>query len=363
MLLFMSENRDGLSAQNYSSGTDALILIVLLLFIIGAVWQRPQPVSEPLLTPVATKAGNTAVLAQVPPPRTNTQTPTHTATTTKTPIPTATPTHTATAAATATVTAPPPATPTPLFTAVPTNTPLPLPTPEDGISITVRVPILMYHYISTPPEDADEYRTDLSVLPENFRAQIAYLAENGYQSITFNDLSLALTNKKILPDKPVILTFDDGYIDNYENAFPILAEYGFRATFFIVTDFIDNEYSAYMTWGMIKEMSAAGHHIEPHSRTHPDLTGQEYDYLIWQILGPQETISYHTGITPRYFSYPSGRYDDAVIEVLQALDFWGAVTTYSGKVHNFDGRYKCSRLRVRNDTPLAEFIDLVQPEQ
>lgn len=94
----------------------------------------------------------------------------------------------------------------------------------------------MYHYVSTPPDDADIYRRDLSTEPEMFRQQMAYLAENGFTPIDFYDLSLAIVNKSTLPDKPVILTFDDGYLDNYQNAFPVLQEYGFTGTFFIITD-------------------------------------------------------------------------------------------------------------------------------
>ncbi len=219
----------------------------------------------------------------------------------------------------------------------------------------------MYHYVSIPPEDADVYRTDLSVEPEVFREQMAYLAENGFTTVDLYDLSRTISNKQELPEKPIILTFDDGYLDIYENAFPILQEYGFTGTFFIPTAFIDNNRAGYMNWAMIEEMAAEGHRFEPHSRTHLDLRGRERDTLIWEILGPQETLAAHIGYTPRYFAYPSGQYDQDVISLLYELDFWGAVTTMGGKWHGFIDRYEWVRLRIRNDTPLAEFIDLVEP--
>jgi peptidoglycan/xylan/chitin deacetylase (PgdA/CDA1 family) len=114
-----------------------------------------------------------------------------------------------------------------------------------------------------------------------------------------------------------------------------------------------------MTWAMIEEMAAHGHRFEPHSRTHPDLRTRSDDYLIWEILGPQETLAAHIGYTPRYFSYPSGRYDDSVLAMLQQLDFWGAVTTAGGDLLGFENRFTWPRLRVRYDTPLGEFADLV----
>jgi len=219
----------------------------------------------------------------------------------------------------------------------------------------------MYHYISIPPADADIYRQDLSVTPENFRAQMQYLAENGYTTIDLYDLSLAILGKKELPAKPVILTFDDGYADNYLNAFPVLQEYGLTGTFFVVTEFIDQNREGYMTWEMAKEMAAAGNRIEPHSRTHPDLRGQPREKLIWEILGPQETIAYHLGYKPQFFNYPAGRYDEAVIQILQELNFWGAVTTMGGQWHGYEDRFEWTRVRVRFDTPLGEFMDAVDP--
>jgi peptidoglycan/xylan/chitin deacetylase (PgdA/CDA1 family) len=217
----------------------------------------------------------------------------------------------------------------------------------------------MYHYISVPPENADVYRIDLSVSPDTFQAQMQYLADNGHTPIDFYTLSRAITNHEPLPPKPVILTFDDGYLDMYETVYPILQAFGFVGTFFIPTDFIDNNRAGYMNWPMIEEMAAAGHRFEPHSRTHPDLRARNDDYLIWEILGPQETLAAHIGYTPRYFAYPSGRYDDNVLSMLRHLDFWGAVTTAAGAELGFENRYVWPRLRIRHNTPLAEFADLV----
>lgn len=235
----------------------------------------------------------------------------------------------------------------------------PLPTPPGVYSWTLKVPILMYHYLSTPPEDADIYRVDLSVSPDSFREQLSYLRDNGYSTIDFYDLSRAITNQGDLPEKPIILTFDDGYIDNYEYAFPILQEHGFIATFFIVTDFVDKGRAGYMDWPMIEEMAAAGMRMESHSRNHPDLRTLSRDGLIWEMLGSQETLAAHIGYTPRYFAYPGGTYDATSIETLDDLQFWGAVTTKGGTWHGFDDRFEWSRVRIRFSTTIPEFASLV----
>ena len=244
--------------------------------------------------------------------------------------------------------------------AAPTKPP-PLPTPAGVFSWTLKVPILMYHYISIPPEDADKYRTDLSIAPDAFHEQMAYLADNGFETVDLYDLSLAITGKRDLPEKPVVITLDDGYRDNFENAFPILQEFGFSATFFVVTQPIDDGHETYLTWEMVEEMADAGMRIEPHSKTHADLSIRETEYIIYEVLGSQETIAAHTGQTPRFFCYPGGRYDEKTIDVVSALDFWGAVTTEGGKWHGYDDRYEWSRLRMRNTTVLAEFVDFVDP--
>jgi peptidoglycan/xylan/chitin deacetylase (PgdA/CDA1 family) len=236
----------------------------------------------------------------------------------------------------------------------------PLPTPLKAFSWTLKVPILMYHYISVPPKDADKYRQDLSVTPDAFRAQMQYLVDHGYSTIDPYDLSLAIVNKRDIPDKSVIITMDDGYRDNYENAYPILRELGLTATFFVVTDFIDQHNPNYMNWSMIGEMARAGMRIEPHSRTHPDLDGQEPDFVVWQVQGAQETLEAHIGYRPRYFSYPGGRYDDNVLAIIKKLDFWGAVTTVGGKWHGYEDRFEWTRVRVRNTTTLEEFGELIE---
>jgi len=218
----------------------------------------------------------------------------------------------------------------------------------------------MYHYVSSPPEGADKYRQDLSVSPEEFRKQMLFLKEQGFTAVDFYDLTLAIVSKGELPDKPIIITLDDGYRDNYENAYPILSELGFEATFFIPTEFIDQNNPEYLTWTMIEEMAASDMRFESHSKTHPDLTGQERNFIVWEVLGSQETLEAHIGYRPRYLAYPGGRYDDQVIELLTELDFWGAVTTAGGRWHGFDDRYEWTRVRVRNKTSMVDFAKLVE---
>lgn len=208
----------------------------------------------------------------------------------------------------------------------------------------------MYHYVSVPPPNADIYRLDLSVTPDRFATHLLALSSTGYTTISLYDLLAHLTQGTPLPQKPVILSFDDGYRDNYENAFPLLQEFGMTATFFVVTDYINEGLSAYLTWEMAREMQAAGMHIESHARTHVDLRNRKDSFLIWQALGSVETIESELGMRPRFITYPSGHYDANTIRIFKDLDFWAGLTTIQGATHSSDDLFQLKRVRVPGTT-------------
>jgi len=209
----------------------------------------------------------------------------------------------------------------------------------------------MYHYLSAPPPDADAIRRDLSVSPAQFESHLAYLRQAGYETITFQQLILAVSRNADLPAKPVIITFDDGYRDNYDNAFPLLRKYSYTATFFIFTQPIDSNNVDYLSWQMVTDMHKAGMEFGSHSYRHPDLRNRDIDFLVYEILGSKEAIEERVGEPVRFFAYPSGRYDDLTIRVLDSANFWAAVTTQWGAEQLYDERFEMLRIRVRgNDT-------------
>jgi len=221
------------------------------------------------------------------------------------------------------------------------------------------VPILMYHYVSVPPPGADRYRLDLSVNPEDLDAQMAWLAANGYTTITLQDLLYHLTLGWPLPARPIILTFDDGYRDAYENVLPTLQKYSFVGTFFIITDRVTFGETAYATWDQIREMHDAGMDIQSHTRTHPDLRGLSDAQLLWQILGSREALEARLGKEVRFFCYPAGRYDAAAVRALDQFGYWAAVTTEYGADHSSENLFTLQRIRIRRADSLASFIDKV----
>ena len=319
--------------------TTALVPTAVVLFFIGLSGASSLPEGGSIAVPTA--VGLDATATHTPRP-TNTATPTPTVTPTASDTPTPTPTLT------------PSVTPTP--------TPRPRPVP-DGVQRTARVPILMYHYISAPPDRSDRLRVDLSVLPENLDAQLQWLAENGYHTITLTDLYYHLAVGEPLPDNPIILTFDDGYVDHYTNAFPILQKHGFVGTFFILSGPADVASPRYLTWDMIAEMGAAGMDIEAHGRTHVDMRRRKDDFLYYQIVGARQGIEAHTGKPAPFYAYPAGQYDANVLRFLETRDFWMAVTTRYGRTHSLNSALELTRVRIRGTDGLKSFIAKVTSDK
>ena len=317
----------------------------VLALVCGCTAPNRSPVS---LNPVKTKAVSQPIELPTAAP---TFVWTATAFTTITPTVTASPT----ASPTATATPQPTTTPSP--TATQTSTPGPTP---DGVARTLQVPILMYHYVSVPPADADIYRRDLSVTPAQFESHLEYLTDAGYHAITLDDLLYALAQGRELPAKPVILTFDDGYEDNFTNAFPLLQKYDMVGHFFVISDFVNQERPGYMTWPQIEEMAAAGQRFGSHSRDHPSLKGQSDDYLVWQALGSKEALAEHLGQHPRWISYPAGKYDDRTIAVYESAGYWGGLTTQQGATHTLSGIFELRRVRVRGSHTAADLGRLLE---
>ena len=229
----------------------------------------------------------------------------------------------------------------------------------DGTLRRIDVPILMYHYVGVLPEDADEYRVGLTISPENFDAHMRYLHDRGYSAISLSQLHEALSSGEPLPPRPIVLTFDDGYIDHFETVVPILEAFDFTATFFVITGMADTENPRYLNWTHIRAMAAAGHEMASHTKTHPDLRARDRDFLVYQLLGSIESLNEHLESTTTVFSYPAGRYDRGVLDVLKQTSIEVAVTTRNGRLHTTSNLLELDRLRVSGDMGVLGLANLI----
>ncbi len=334
---------------------NASILAPIVIALIALAGLSLGPASEPVAVQSAQvdTSGGSSTRTMTPLALTITPAPLTVAeATATTPADTATPTLTLTPTATRTQTS------TPTLT----RTPSPLPTRTRTLTSTasssvraIRVPILMYHYVSVPPPDADKYRLDLSVTPEQFETQMDYLQINGYHPVRLSDLSDYLLNGTPLPAKPIVLTFDDGYSDIYQNAYPILKNHKFPATLFIITRFVDENRWGYMSWAQLDELAKNGMDIGSHTLDHPSLRGKSRAYQTTEVTDSKKMIEEHLGNTVVSFSYPAGQYDATTIAALRNAGYLGAVTEIQGTRQSTDMLYELRRIRIRGSYSVIDY--------
>lgn len=244
--------------------------------------------------------------------------------------------------------------PAPLPPLPPAVVPAPAPVVVPTVR-TIHLPILMYHHIGTAPAGADPIRLGLTVSRPDFHAQLAWLHAQGYHAVTLTQVYGALVHGDPLPSKPISLTFDDGYLDNYTDALPELTGFGDRATFFIIGNLKGGP--DYMTWEQIADAHVQGIEIEAHSMNHLDLALTRGAALDYELTGPRILIQSYIGEPANFLAYPSGRYDATTIARASAAGYLMAVTTNPGAWLSADTLMELPRARVRGGETLPEFIN------
>lgn len=219
-------------------------------------------------------------------------------------------------------------------------------------SVPEGVSVLMYHMIG------DEQGNAAIMTEANLRIQMNYLRDHGYYPITMQELYDYVTKGAPLPEKPVCITFDDGYLDSYTIVYPLMKEYGFPWTLFLITDDVGKPYNR-MTWDQLKEM--ANSHavtIASHTLSHPKLhnlaTRAEKEK---EIVDANKALKYQLGIDNVWLAYPYGDYDDEVIDICKKAGIKMAVTTDAGRVHVGSFPYDLKRAYIGNDISLARFSE------
>lgn len=214
-------------------------------------------------------------------------------------------------------------------------------------SMPQKIPILTYHSI-------DRSGSVISTTPEMFRRQMQHLKKNSFQVVSLTEVVRSLGEGQSVSQRTVAITFDDGYQNFYSEAFPILSDFGFRATVFLVTDFCgqfnpfpanphSQERRRMLSWDEIKEMFRHGIEFGSHSSTHPDLTRIPIEQAEEEITRSKETIQNRLAAETTVFAYPYGRYNDQVRKLV-GQHFAGACTTRLGKITRGCDVYELKRI-------------------
>ena len=184
-----------------------------------------------------------------------------------------------------------------------------------------KVLILNYHKI-------DNTFISLAVRPDDFDTQMKYLSENGYHTISPDELYNSLAGTGELPDNPVMITFDDGYEDNYTIMLPILEAHGMKATMYMVTNNIGQP--DYLTWEELRDMQERGVEIGSHTADHEPLADQPKAWQNDQLRLSKLLMEWNGIHTVFSFSYPNGSYDEELPELLRQNNYLSAVTGDAG---------------------------------
>lgn len=225
-------------------------------------------------------------------------------------------------------------------------------TEQPRVQITASVPILMYHHIQSLPTDQQgTIDWGLSISPEAFEQQLAWLSKQKYQSATMLEL---MTDS--LPSKPIILTFDDGYEDFYTQAWPLLKKYGFSATVYMITNRLGSP--GFLTADQITSLANAGLEIGSHSVSHPNISKMSGQKLAAELVDSRTTLRRLTSQSVTTFCYPSGQYSDVAVAAVEAAGYRSAVTTQEG-IADSSNPFTLKRLRIKPSLTQAGFAELI----
>lgn len=214
-------------------------------------------------------------------------------------------------------------------------------------------PVLMYHSITTSNSDY-EANPYMRIMQSVFKNQMQWLSDNGYRIVTLDTLYGYLQKNEPFPAKTVALTFDDGYMDFYVNVFPVLKQYGYKATVFMIAGEVDQY--AYMTSAQIKELSAWGIDIESHTMTHPHLPKLTYAKQLEEVSDAKKDLETLTGKQVLYIAYPYGEYNADTLRALKAVGYRIAFTMDGPWNNPSTILYKFPRMYV--DGQMSHFLKL-----
>ncbi len=224
-----------------------------------------------------------------------------------------------------------------------------------GSSVPVRVPIFIYHSVYPDFGGESKSQKNYSVTPEEFDIQLKYLKDNGYTPVSLDDLERFVREGTTTVPKPVVLTFDDGWKNEFANAFPLLKKYGFTATFFIFTNPIGKD-SRFMTWEDVKELDAAGMTIGDHTLTHPYLTKLPIEKERAEVFESKKKLEEKLGKRVTHFATPFGQSNEQLIRLLREAGFTTGRTTYWGAMHSKEDLMSLSGFLVERDIKKFEAI-------
>lgn len=215
---------------------------------------------------------------------------------------------------------------------------------NSNFSPSYTIPVLLYHYVEYVQDEKDTIRKSLNINPNIFEAQVKTLRDNRYTFMTAKELGEVIDGKRDMPQKPVLLTFDDGHWDFDKVILPILKKYHAKATAYVIPGFIDG--SDFMSDEEMKNVVKSNLvDIGAHTVHHVYLKGKLLPIVQYEVNQSKKILEKRYNINVVSFAYPDGAFDQQTIDVVKRAGFTTAVTTIPGIVQTKQNRFFLFRLR------------------
>lgn len=213
------------------------------------------------------------------------------------------------------------------------------------------IPVLYYHSVKEPANN------EVTINPKALREQLKYIKDQGYITLTISELENYILNNSPIPPRSIAITFDDGYMDNYYNAFPILKNLNMVATIFCITSNLDGSY--YLSKDAITEMSNYGIDIQSHTVTHPKLSELTYNQQLMELKESKRTLESIVGKKIDSIAYPYGDFNDDTIKAAKDAGYSLAFTTKRGLSDRNDNTLKLDRIYISSKYSLDTFKEIL----
>jgi peptidoglycan/xylan/chitin deacetylase (PgdA/CDA1 family) len=217
---------------------------------------------------------------------------------------------------------------------------------------TAGIPVLMYHIVGNAPADA-RY-PDLYVKAGDFAQQLNYLAEHGYHPVTLQQVYDFWHHGGTLPDKPVVLSFDDGDYQDFTVVAPLLKEQGWPG----VMNLIVGRSHPRLKPSIVRALIAAGWEIDSHTISHDEVRGMSASQLAFEIAGSRKKLQKMYHVPVNFFCYPSGSFDAAAVAAVKQAGYLGATTTLHGLARPGEP-FLMRRIRVLGGESVDSFASLL----
>lgn len=209
---------------------------------------------------------------------------------------------------------------------------------------SLKIPILMYHYVENVKDKKDTIRIGLNTTPKIFEEQLVTLLNSNYTPITQSEIVTILNNRQKMPEKPIAITFDDGYEDFYTVVFPILKKYKVKTTVYVIVDFLD--YPNYMTSQQLKEIADSDLvEIGSHTLSHIYLKTANKKVAEKEISESKKKLEFFVKKEVKSFAYPYGAFNEEAKRLVEEYGYQSAVSVIPGTNQSLSNLYFLYRLR------------------